>query len=620
MSAATQVIKPVAIGPTWRENPDWDQKNEADRFVLPEITLGWQILAWIPKNLRSPNGKPFTPTPEQSRFILWLYEVDENGRFVSLEAVLQRLKGWGKDPLAAVICAVEFVGPCRFEGWIEENRPDLDLEVGDPYAVPNPAAWIQIAAVSREQNKNTMTIFPSLFSPECKKRHKINPGKEIIYAYGGARRIESVTSSPKALEGGRPTFCILNETHHWLSNNEGHEMVAVIRRNLAKIEGGEARSLSITNAYEPSQNSVAQVAREAYEEQASGLSIGTGMLYDSLEAPPDALLNLPKDPVTGEAPSEDQVKGYIAAVLEAVRGDASWLNVERLVSEILNPVTPPSQSRRFYYNQIVASEDAWVDPAAVDAAISDLATEARRGEVDKMRAGWIVTADSPIVMFFDGSKSDDATGVVGCELSTGYVFTIGVWAKPPGTRSKHGHSWQVPRNEVDARITEAFERFTVSAFFADPSHAVDDEAERYWDGLIDDWHRRYKDRLVVHATRSGDNMHSIMWDMASPQRSSVFTGAAEQFVEEIETKDSHGAYAPPFEIDGHPMLVQHLRNARKFPGRFGTSLWKGGRESEKKIDLAVCAVGVRMLRRMVLNRAEDEKPVKGKVAGRAWGY
>jgi hypothetical protein len=28
--------------------------------------------------------------------------------------VLQRPKGWGKDPLLAVICMVEFVGPSRF--------------------------------------------------------------------------------------------------------------------------------------------------------------------------------------------------------------------------------------------------------------------------------------------------------------------------------------------------------------------------------------------------------------------------------------------------------------------------------------------------------------------------
>jgi hypothetical protein len=49
------------------------------------------------------------------RFILWWYAVDEFGRFVYRKGVLQRMKGWGKDPLLAVICLVELVGPSRVQ-------------------------------------------------------------------------------------------------------------------------------------------------------------------------------------------------------------------------------------------------------------------------------------------------------------------------------------------------------------------------------------------------------------------------------------------------------------------------------------------------------------------------
>ncbi len=63
--------------------------------------------------------------------------------------------------------------------------------------------------------------------------------------------------------------------------------------------------------------------------------------------------------------------------------------------------------------------------------------------------------------------------------------------------------------------------------------------------------------------------------------------------------------------------MDHLRNAKKYFTRDGTSLFKGGRESAKKIDLAVCAVGARMLRRLVLNRGEEEAPAKKQ--GRLWG-
>lgn len=534
----------------------------------------------------------------------------------------------GKDPLAAVLAAVEFLGPCRFRGWLTKDRPDLGLVAGDPIGKEHPRAWVQIAAVSLEQTVNTMSIFPGLFSKACKRAHgmdKHSIGKTLIYAHGGQRRIQAVTSSPRSLEGGRPTFVIRNETHHWLHSNEGWEMAAVIERNATKSKDGAARALSITNAYEPSEKSVAQHQREAYEAEAAGIAINTGVLYDSLEAPPSAKLH-PGDIATGEVdeagkpimrePTDDEVKAYIASVIEAVRGDATWLDVDRIVASVLDRQNPPSRSRRFWYNQVVAAEDRWADPAAIDAAISRRAAEARVGESDQLRAGWLVLPEEPIVVFFDGSKSHDATGLVGCRVSDGYVFTLGVWQRPRGERGK---TWTAPRSVIDGRVTEVFERFNVVAFWGDPSHAKDDEDDtRYWDGLFDEWHTRYKNRLQHWAVKAGDHLHSIMWDMTSPARTAQFVAAAEQFIDELEHRNDIEEFEPLFEIDGHPALVQHLRNAIENPSKYGTSLMKTNRESANKIDLAVCAVGARMLRRVVMLREpEDETPRNGQVWG-AW--
>lgn len=607
------VVEPVTLGPTWRRVDGWSPElPEHEWYVLPELTLGWQILRWVEDNLLNDEGEPFVLTFEQRRFVLHWYAVDERGRFVARDGILQRLKGWGKDPLAAVLSAVEFVGPCRFSHWAVQDNDALDIVVGDPVAVEHPRAWVQIAAVSRDQTRNTMTLFPGLFSKACVAQHRIDIGKEIIYAHGGQRRIESVTSSPRALEGGRPTFVIRNETHHWLANNEGHSMAAVIARNLVKAKGGQARALSITNAYEPSENSVAQHQREAWENEQAGLAIATGVLYDSLEAPENALLAWDKNP-DGSRPSDQQIKDYIGAVVRAVRGDAAWLDVEGIVAAILDTTNPPSQSRRFYYNQIVAAEDAWLDPAAAKAAVDPLARDARtQVGADPLRSGWLVMPSEEIVVFFDGSKSDDATALVGCRLSDGYTFTIGVWQKPAG---EAGKGWVVPRHAVDNRVEEMFDRFRIVAFWGDPSHAKDDDASRYWDGLMDDWHRRYKDQLQYWSTKTGDRAHAVMWDMTSPERTKTFVAAAELFVEEMEREGDEG-YDPAFRIDGHPALMDHLRNAKRYPMRAGVSLWKGHRESPKKVDLAVCAVGARMLRRLVLNKGlEENKPL----GGRFWG-
>lgn len=408
-----------------------------------------------------------------------------------------------------------------------------------------------------------MRLFPSLITKRCKREYSMQIGREIIYAFGGSRVIEAVTSSPRAFEGGRGTLVIKNETHHWLATNDGHEMAAVVDRNAAKSKGGLSRALSFTNAYEPSEESVAQLEREAYEDMMSGRSIATGMLYDSLEAPPEA-------PLTAEAAPH---------VIEAIRGDSHWLDTERIVATILDPRNPPSRSRRFWYNQIVAAEDAWITPQ----------------DFDLCKANDGVPPLSPrdeIVMFFDGSKNDDATGLVGCRLSDGLVVTLGMWQKPPGERGK---LWLSPRSKVDETVERMFDAYRVVGFFADPSHVLDDESgERYWDALIDDWHRRFGGQLEIWADGSSKSRgHSVMWDMTSPVRSEQFTTAAERCAQDIEEQT--------LIHDGDLRLRTHARNARRYPNKWGVSLWKGHRESKRKIDLAVCMVGARMVRRLVMN-------------------
>lgn len=512
--------------------------------------------------------------------------------------------------------AIEFVGPCRFAGWAKRDMPEIGVLKGDPVAKANTRAWVQAAAVSQTQTKNTMTIFATLFTDECKSEHQIDIGKEIIYAYGGQRRMESVTSSPSTMEGNRPSFVLANETHHWLVNNKGHGMARVIRRNLAKSKGGDARMLAITNAYEQGEESVAERRRTTYEAaiEQGRTPEDLGVLYDSVEAPSDAYLALPpqRDEHGNEVrhPTEDETKAYIGAIIDAVRGDASWLDVDRIVGEILDGETTVEESRRFYYNQIGAAEDAWLDPLAIERAIDKACVDAAASGLHRFDDRWLVDPKDDVVMFFDGSKSLDATALVGCRVSDGHVFTIGVWERP---RGKRGDRWTAPRKEVDERVREAFERFNVVGFWADPSHSKDDEdGSAFWDALIDEWHRDFKDRLrkELWAVKGGERQHSVMWDMTSPTRSASFVEAAQRFVEEMEARNDIEEISPTFTLDGHPLLLSHLRNARRRMTKWGESLGKSGHGSTKKIDAAVCAVGARMLRRVALNVevVEEAKP------------
>lgn len=563
--------EPVRIGPTW-------QTTEDGYWLLPDHTIGWSVLGWMGSRLEL-DGEPFRPTMEQARFLLWWYAIGEDGRFLFRDGVFQRLKGHGKDPLGSALAAVEGFGPCRFLEW-DDN--------GNPVATDSPAAWVQLAAVSLEQTKNTTRMFPSLFPKRTRREYRIpKVGKELIYGLDDTRLIQAVTSSASTMEGPRSTFILLNETHHWVESNEGHAMSAVIRRNAAKSADGAARTLAITNAFQPGQDSVAERTREAWELAEAGESLTDGILYDSLEAPPEA-------PLTAEA---------APGVVLAIRGDSVWLDPDRMVAEILDTRNPPSQSRRFWYNQIVAAEDAWVDPIHFAACSA-------KTLVNSGQSVGLVDGDE-ITLFFDGSKSDDATGLVACRVSDGHVATMGMWVRP--SRLDKGELWTVPRNQVDALVESVFDRFNVAAFFADPSHALEDVTEeRYWDALIDEWHHRYSKRLMLWADRKG--RHSVMWDMTNRQRTAEFVDAAERCEADIRTsflERQHGRPAT-FTHDGDGRLRRHVENARRWPTKHGVSLGKEKRGSRKKIDLAVCMVGARMLRRKI-EMGEGKKRRSGKV-------
>lgn len=412
----------------------------------PMRSLGWAVAKWASTYLLQPDGKnagkPWAFTEEQLRFLANWYEVDENGAFRYTYGVLRRAKGWGKDPLGAVLCAVEMVGPCRFGGWDAE---------GNPIAVPRAAAWVQTAGVAKEQTRNTMVLFPSLFSKKAIAEYGVDVGKEIIYAHGGQSQIQAVTSAPNTLEGARSTFVLLNETQHWLENNQGVAMHEAMRRNSAKVEG---RALAITNAHRIGEASVAERDWEQWLEQGSS----AGLLYDSREAPESTDLD-----------DDDSLR----AGLVAAYGDAWWAPIDRLMIEMRNGRDSESYRRRYYLNQIRSDRAGWIGFDEWDAA--ERTEEVPEGE-------WITVG-------FDGSRVRDATALVGTVITTGYQWVIGVWARPPRVLE-----WEVPADEVNAYVEETFRQYRVWRMLCDPY---------WWDETIAHWAGRYgADRVIEFRTNA----------------------------------------------------------------------------------------------------------------------
>ncbi|MDH6462066.1 hypothetical protein M2302_002241 [Micromonospora sp. A200] len=531
------LLQPIYLGPTWKT-------QEGGGWLLPRWTLGWQIAGWCAEYLRAEGGGPWRFTNEQLRFVLWWYAVDENGRFIHRKGVLQRLKGWGKDPLVAVMCLIELVGPSRFSHW--------DKETGEPVGIAHPQAWVQVAAVSRDQTRNTMTLFPSLMSDHFITTYKIKAGAELIRANGGRQRLEAVTSSYRALEGGRSTFVVLNETHHWIKGNNGDKMYETIDGNATKKD---SRYLAITNAYLPGEDSVAERMREAYNKIVEGRAVDVGFLYDSVEAHP-------KTPLTAEA---------LRIVLPKIRGDAVWLNVETIIQSVQDLTLSASRSRRMWLNQIVADEDAlygpeqWV-PLEVEGATLQPGDE--------------------IVLGFDGGKTDDSTGLVCIRVSDSVAFVLGLWEKPDGPASE---GWEVDRVAVDSAVHEAFRTFKVKGFYADVA---------LWESYITEWSETYGEGLAVKASEKS----VIGWDMRqSLQR---VTRAHERLMQTIfDGKLRH---------DGDLSLRRHLLNARRRTNNYGVSFGKESRESPRKVDLYAALMLAHEALHDLRTRGKKVKPRSGR--------
>lgn len=525
MTLAPARVEPVTIGPTWA-------RDEDGRFILPERTLGWDSIAWAREYLLQPDGvragSPWNFTNEQARFVLWWYAIDEAGEFTYRSGMLRRIKGWGKDPLGAVLCAIEFIGPCRFRGW--ELGPRGERR---PIVRPVHSAWVQVAATSITQTRNTMVLFPAMFSKRAVSEYRLDVGKEIIYGNGSRSQIQAVTSSPTTLEGARSTFVLPSETQYWYEANNGHDMAAVIRRNVAKMG---ARALAISNAHNPGENSAAEQDWDTWQAIASGRSRATGFLYDSLEAPPEIDL------------ADDE---SLLAGLTVARGDSVWVDPAREAEEVRDPRTAPSTSRRFYLNQISAAEDAWVTPQQWDAC-ADREKLVLEGEL--------------VTLGFDGSKSDDWSALVGCRVDDGHLFPIQMW-NPDDTDG------EIPLAVVDAAVRRAFTTWDVVGFFSD---------YHPFEPYVDKWEQELADDLCVRST----GVHSIAWDMRGRTRES--TQAAEALQEAIfERALTHA---------GDPGASQHVYNARRRPNQYGVSFGKEHRESERKVDWLAAAMLARKAR------------------------
>lgn len=479
-------------------------------------SLGWEIARildeifwWMPC------------TDEQTRKLVHCYRVNpSNGRRVHRKAQFMGPKGVGKSPEAAKFAIAELELPVVFDGWDANGEP-----VGRPRTKPTPL--VQIAAVSLDQTDNTYGALQELlteYGGVAADTLGLDVGDTRTVRRANHRaRIDKVTASAGAREGQPITAAVKDETHLWTPSNGGVKLSSTIDRNLGKMDGF---GIETTNNYDPAVRSVAQATDEAAAAKSDGL-------YQWKPQAPHVV-------------SLADTRAVRRSLKQLYR-HSPWVDVERLIEEIRDPLNTEADKRRFYLNETWAGSDAaW-----------DAETWTARRHPD----GLIQPPDRDLVALgFDGARFHDSTAIVGVRLEDHHEFVIAVWDKPPATEDD---DWEVPTSEVNDAMEMAHDRWKVALAYCDPP---------FWEDEVDRWAGTYgpvkkwwtnRTRPMAYAVRAVDQL--------------IKSGGM-----------TH---------DGHASLTAHHLNAQKHDemirddeGRFLWTIRKRSPKSPLKIDTRMAGI------------------------------
>lgn len=497
-------------------------------------TLGDQVAEWIEQHLvfgpGDLRGLPAKLDDEKRALLYRMYELYPKGHAMAGRRRFRRVavslrKGSAKSEFAAWIAAAELhpQAPVRFAGWDRRGRPLPGIGVVDPY--------IPLVAYTEEQSEELVYgALLAILGLSTSIRGAFDLGKERVMRVGGDGKAVALATAPDARDGARTTFQVLDETHR-LTLPRQKQAHRTMLANLPKRKGADPWSLETTTAPAPGEGSVAEDTMEYAKAVLEGRAADSRFFFFHRQAEEGTDLT-----------TEDGVR---AAVLEASGPVAEWSDVDGIVDQWKDPTADRAYLARVWLNQPIR---------AADRAFDVLHWNALHRQNHKL------PAKAKIVLGFDGSQTNDATGLIGQEISTGYLFVVGLWEKPHGR-----DDWRVPVAEVNAAMDEAFKRFNVWRLYADPP---------YWETQVAEWAGKYGEERV------------LVW---STYRTRPMAAATQGFFNAIEAGEiSH---------DGNRDLARHIGNTfrRQLPirddkGQPLFAVQKERPDSPNKIDLAVAAI------------------------------
>lgn len=513
--ALPPTIEPILIGPVWTAD-----------VPGPRETLGYQIIEWAYDHLCMANGDPLTLVGSQIRRLLHFYAVRPDGTPRHREWFFLGHRGSAKSWFGMIVAGIELIGPCRFGGW---------SATGEPIAIPNPTPWVQVIGTGEEQTKNSSQYLGNLFTKDTITAHKLDVGVTMVRG-PGSKLLEFCTTSPDRLMGGRPSFVVIDEPH-MLTEASEVEVYEVSTDNVAKDPSGWSRIMLTSNAWGTGEDSLAEQRWTAYlKAQAKGLLGELGLVWDQRSSPDVSITPETAKPM------------LLASFGDAARENGGWVNADTIMRTILDPGKSVSKIKRMWLSI----------PAEPDTAAFTLGTWQATTVDDR----YLVAGDE-VVMGTDPSLVEDSTAVVVIRLSDGHSVLWHLQEKPAlDAEQGEDSEWEMNKGALDQAVSEAFERFTVRAFFSDVNPIP---------GMVEDWSTRYGEQLWVPASPKSPVGRAMSGSSAFPATMHA------RFLEDLTS----GALTHSDNAD----MLRHYTNTRNRGTKFGNVISKPNRMSPKKIDI-----------------------------------
>lgn len=513
-------------------------------FVVDFPTL-WVVPYWIEEHCPVPDGFRAGERLELYPWQLWCtvnhYRVRPEATVGQLAPAFHYRRSQvvapqktGKGPWSATITLAEAAGPAVFNGWARGGERYrcadhgcscgwwYEYEPGEPMGTPWPTPLIQLMATAEAQVDNIYRPLQAMVKRGPLK-DQMRVGEEFTRV-GEDGKIETVTSSALSRLGNPIIFAMQDESGLYTAANKLRKAAETQRRGAAGMGG---RSMETTNAWDPSEESVAQTTSQSKRRD----------IFKYHPQAPKALSF--KD------------KRQRRKIFQCVYAGSAHVDLDAIEAECAEIMEKdPAQGERFFGNRCVAGTAAWLD-----------------GTKWAAKARWRrVRAGARVVLGFDGSDMDDWTAIR-AETMDGYQFTPVYGSNDePTIWNPADYGGQVPRAEVRAAMDQLMNRYDVVRLYADPP---------YWDTEVDEWVDLYgEERVIRWYTRRIVQMHA----------------AAERLKTDVVKRNTGGKQrAAAFTHDGCGLTQSHIENARQAERPSGMYVLRKASPAQK-IDVCVASV------------------------------